>query len=117
MDRHFNSSAHVLEQLWLRRIAQPDGLAIFESLAWVDVRLVLAYPRDCYVVARTEEGGERYMRPTSFQTLTRLYATEGFLRTAYELAELERQHFAVEDDDTADVRARLEAVGAETALR
>jgi hypothetical protein len=106
-----------LERLWSRRLAEPGALATYESLAWVDIRLLLAFPRECYILARPEAGGERYLRPTSFQTLIRLYVTEGFLRTAREVAELERQHFPVEETDLDDIGSRLQAVTAETALR
>ena len=95
-----------LERLWSRRLAEPDVLARVESLAWVDIRLVLAFPRECYVLVRPmDESGERYNRLAAFQTLIRLYVGEGFLRTALEVAELERHHFPVEGGDLADIRS------------
>jgi hypothetical protein len=104
-----------LDRLWRQRWTEPSVLATFESLAWIDVRLVLAFPRETSVLVRPMEGGESYMRrSTPFETLIQLYRTEGFLRTAVELAELEREHFPVEEDDLIDIRSRLEAVRAES---
>lgn len=117
VDYHWVLGA-VLERLWSRRLAEPEVLTTVETLAWVHIRLTIAFPRECLVLVRPlEESGERYNRVQAFQTLIRLYVAEGFLQAALEVAELEHQHFPVKEDDLADVRSRLAGVGAEADAR
>ena len=104
-----------LERLWSRRAAEPEVLGIVEALAWVHVRLALAFPRECWILFRPpDESTDRYLRPAGLKTLIHLYRTEGFLRSAFEVADLEARHFPVQDDDLADLRSRMEAVRAES---
>jgi hypothetical protein len=104
-----------LERLWARRATEPEVLVTVESLAWVHVRLALAFPRECWILFRPlDESTDRYRRPAGFETLLRLYRTEGFLRIAFQVAELEARHFPVAGDELADLRSQMELVGAES---
>jgi hypothetical protein len=102
------------QHLWPRRLAEPEVLPTIEFLAWLHVRLAIAHPAGAGILIQLSEGGERYCRPSGFETLIRLYRTEGYLKDALAVAELERQHFPAEETDLMDIRSRLELVGSES---
>ncbi len=92
-----------------RKLAEPDILDVLESLASLDVRLLLAYP--AAVTSHVPEGGQVFLGNSGFNDLIQLYRREGFLRDALELAELEQQHFPGNGDHWLnDVASRLEAM-------
>ena len=78
----------VREMLWPRRLDEPEVLETVESLAWLDVRLVLACPYA--VLVESSEGGEHFYGMTAFDALIRMYRTEGCMREALEVAEARR---------------------------
>jgi hypothetical protein len=76
----------VREMLWQRKLEEPDLLSAVESLAWLDIRLVLSHPHA--VLVRTSEGGEHFYGMIAFDALIHIYRTEHFLREAAEVVEV-----------------------------
>jgi len=101
----------VREMLFPRRLGEPAVMETVESLAWLDIRLVLACPYA--VLVQTGEGDEHFYGMSAFDALIRLYRTEGFTREALEVAEL-AERFPSSPKRLADLRARLETMRGET---
>jgi hypothetical protein len=102
---------HVREMLYPRRLDEPVVLEAVESLAWLDIRLVLACPYA--VLVETAEGDEHFYGMSAFGGLIRIYRTEGFMREALEVAEL-AERFPSPPKRLADLQARLETMRGET---
>jgi hypothetical protein len=101
----------VREMLFARRLDEAEVMETVESLAWLDVRLVLACPHA--VLVQTDEGDEHFYGMSAFDALIRLYQTEGFMREALEVAEL-AERFPAPAKRVSDLRARLETIRSET---
>ena len=99
------------EGLWSRKLDEPEAVETVESLAWLDIRLVLACPYA--VLVQTSEGDQHFYGVSAFDRLIRLYRTEGFMREALEVAEL-AERFSSSPKLLDDLRARLEAMRSET---
>jgi hypothetical protein len=99
------------EMLYPRRFHAPEVMETVESLAWLDIRLVLACPYA--VLVETSEGDEHFYGMSAFDALIRMYRTEGFMREALEVAEL-AERFPSPAKRLADLQARLETMRVET---
>jgi hypothetical protein len=104
----------VLERVWARLRSnirrEPEAATSVEELAWLDIRLVLAYPD----AVRVNYDGETKYRPVSaFSLLERVYETEGFLSDALRVAELQAQHW--ESRRLEELRKRLQVIRDESA--
>src|SRR5450755_1946792 len=76
----------VCSQLRPRMSEEPTVLANLESLEWLNVRLVLAYPQA--VTVDLADGKDAYVNVSALSTLIDTYSTEGFLKEALEVARL-----------------------------
>lgn len=101
----------VRKMLFARRLGEPEVMETVESLAWLDVRLVLACPYA--VLVDTGDGGEHFYGMSAFDALIRLYQTEGFMREAVEVAEL-AERFPAPSKRLPDLRARLATMQGES---
>jgi hypothetical protein len=101
----------VREMLFSRRLAEPEVMETVESLAWLDIRLVLACPYA--VLVETGDGDEHFYGMSAFDALIRLYLTEGFMPEALEVAEL-AERFPSPAKRMVDLRTRLETLRGET---
>jgi hypothetical protein len=101
----------VREMLFSRRLAEPEVLERVESLAWLDIRLVLACPYA--VLVETGEGADHFHGMSAFDALIRMYRTEGFMREALEVAEL-GQRFPAPAKRLLGLQARIETMLSET---
>jgi hypothetical protein len=120
---------HALERVvtLLARIRTGDAEALVaaEELAWLDIRLMLARPDT--VLTPYMDGRPRYWGANTFTTLRSLYVSEGFLREAVRVADLEAENFghAVRVDPSGrgfdpartrdELRSRLEVIHDESA--
>ena len=96
------------ERLLSKRLSCPSLVDAFETVLWLDFRLVLARP-DIVLRRSPEDGREVLLRVDMIDGLIGLYETEGYLREAIEVAEL-AQRFPGQEAKLADLQARLEAV-------
>ena len=99
--------------LWARRAAEPEVLAWFEHLSWLDLRLVQAVPdavRDEF--AGAHPGRQEFFSVSAFHSLISLYSREGLLQEALEVAQL-AQRFGQGEDALADLEERFAALRAE----
>lgn len=97
--------------LQMRKLAEPAVLDALESLAWLDVRLVLGHPA-AFTYEDPEPGHAGFLGIAGFNDLIRLYRGEGFLREALQVAEL-LQQFPVDDSWLSDLQGRLEIIRSE----
>jgi hypothetical protein len=81
-DYHFAIQC-VHQELWRRRLNEPQSLAWFERLAWLDIRLVEAYPQAAQI-----ESHEAEVTVAAFHGLTSVYLEEGFLHEAIDVARI-----------------------------
>jgi hypothetical protein len=87
-DYHF-ALQRALSQLRSRMLEAPEVLSHIERLAWLDIKLALAYPQA--VSSNVPEDTILPYRMEAFETLVNLYAGEGFLNEAVEVARVAQQ--------------------------
>jgi hypothetical protein len=100
--------------LWgRRRRLEPDFLAWFEYLNWLDIRLIQAFPdavRDEY--ADGQPARPEFYGVSAFSNLISLYSREGFLHEAKRVAQL-ASHFGQGEQVLAELEERFAALRAE----
>ena len=108
-DYHF-ALQQAASQLRSGMLEAPEVLSHVEALAWLDIRLVLAYPQ----AASSEVEDERFRHyiVEAFDTLINLYSTEGFLNEALEVARL-AQRLNQGDQRVAALEERLATIRGE----
>jgi hypothetical protein len=84
-DYHF-ALQQVTSHLKSRTRVEPEVMATVETLAWLNVRLVLAYPGA--VESAVQDERMTYYNVLAFDVLIDIYSTEGFLNEAVEVARL-----------------------------
>jgi hypothetical protein len=109
LDYHWAIQA-VCGQLRSRMCEEPSVLPHVESLACLDVRLVIAYPQA--VTHELPDGKDIYSGVSAFATLIEMYSTEGFLNEALEVARL-GQRFDQQEAQMTALEARLETIRGE----
>jgi hypothetical protein len=108
-DYHF-ALQQAIPELRSRMLETPEVLSHIERLAWLDIKLALAYPQ---AVSSDVPGDNfRYYGMAAFDTLANLYSGEGFLNEALEVARVAQQ-FEQGDSRAASLRERLAAIRGE----
>jgi hypothetical protein len=108
-DYHF-ALQQALPQLRSRMLEAPEVLRHVEALAWLDIKLALAYPQ----AVSTDIPGDnfRFFMMEAFNTLGNLYSGEGFMNEAMEVARVAEQ-FEQRGGRLESLQERLAAIRAE----
>jgi hypothetical protein len=112
-DDYHGALERVVTRLRTRSYWEPAVMETVEALAWLDIRLMQAYPS--IVIIDHPEAVRPYWGAQAFTTLHNTYVAEGFLRDALAVCELELE-FGADPRRAEALRARLEVIASESAL-
>jgi hypothetical protein len=112
-DDYHQALERVITKLRTRSYWEPAVMETVEALAWLDIRLMRAYPS--IVIIDHPEATRPYWGAHAFTTLHNIYVAEGFLRDALAVSELELE-FGADPRRTDELRARLDLIADESAL-